>query len=240
MDKKLQNLLFSIYDLLFPLPKVCPICMQQQKALQICDCCNQDALQKRITFGQCSRCGSFGVTGNGCHTCENWPSYYKKNVSLWPYQERYKDVIRAFKFQNMPWLAEPVAHALLPYLPQQYDLLMPVPLHRKRLQERGYNQSELLVRALSQHSNIPWQYGLERIINTPHQTGLNRTKRLENLHHAFTIVPKADFVGKKIILIDDVCTTGTTLLSCANLLYQYGATEIVSCTLASGYDRVSQ
>ncbi|MBP3341115.1 MAG: ComF family protein, partial [Peptococcaceae bacterium] len=73
--------------------------------------------------------------------------------------------------------------------------------------------------------------------DTPHQTGLGRAERLQNLHNAFDLHKGVTVQGKKIILIDDVFTTGTTLLSCARVLHQHGAKEIASCTLASGQAR---
>lgn len=235
--KEKRNPLFWLYDKLFPLPAVCPLCMERQKTLRICDNCHKDLLRKRSLYGQCQRCGSFGVYSNTCRNCRNWPTYYEKNIAVWPYQSAYQQVIRDFKFHNMPWLADLLAQELLPYLPKEYDLLVPVPLHENRRAERGYNQSELLVRSLSRLSGIPWQNSLVRVRDTPHQTGLGRTERLHNLQHAFDCSRSAKVRGKRIILVDDVLTTGTTLLSCAKVLHQYGASEVTSCTLASGYGR---
>lgn len=232
-----KNPFLWLYDVLFPLPAVCPVCMQPQKKLGICDSCHADALRKRSLYGQCKRCGSFGVSSIACRNCREWPSYYKGNLAVWPYQDSYKQLIREFKFHNMPWLADALAAEMLPFLPKGYDLLVPVPLHTNRMQERGYNQSELMVRSLSCMSGMPWQRSLERVRDTPHQTGLGRAERLQNLHNAFACSRYALVKGKRIILIDDVFTTGTTLLSCAKVLHQCGAIEIISCTLASGQAR---
>lgn len=232
-----RNPVMRLYDLLFPLPAVCPVCMQPQKHLQICDACRAKALRQRSLHGQCSRCGSFGVYSAACRNCREWPAYYVGNTALWPYQDVYKELIKEFKFHNMPWLADALACEMLPFLPQNYDLLVPVPLHANRLQERGYNQSELLVRALSRLSGMPWQNSLERVRDTPHQTGLNREERLQNLHDAFVCTSASAVNGKRVILVDDVCTTGTTLLSCAKALHRAGAKTIMSCTLTSGQGR---
>ncbi len=231
------NPILWLYDRLFPLPEVCPICMQRQKQLHICDACLAKALRQRSTYGQCKRCGSFGVYSAACRNCREWPSYYVGNIAVWPYQSAYKQVITEFKYQNMPWLADALAQVMQPYLPKNYDLLVPVPLHPNRIQERGYNQSELLVRSLSRMSGMPWQNSLQRVRDTPHQTGLGRAERMQNLQNAFTCNKYATVAGKKIILIDDVFTTGTTLYTCAKVLHQCGAKEIISCTLASGQAR---
>ncbi len=224
-----------LYDKLFPLPSVCPVCMRPNARLQVCDRCRADVLRKRSLYGQCQRCHSFGVYSSACSNCRAWPNYYVGNWAAWPYQGAYKQVIQEFKFRNMPWLADTLAQEMLPYLPKNYDLLVPVPLHPNRLQQRGYNQSELLVRSLSRLSGIPWQSSIVRVRDTPHQTGLNRTERLQNLHQAFACSSYADIKGKRIIMVDDVFTTGTTLLSCAKTLHQNGAKEIISCTIASGH-----
>lgn len=231
------NLAVWLYDKLFPLPAVCPVCMQPQTKLQVCDACHAKALQQRSRYGQCQRCGSFGVYSAACHNCREWPAYFAGNKSVWPYQNAYKQVIQEFKFHNMPWLADSLAQELLPYLPKDYDLLVPVPLHPNRLQERGYNQSELLVRALSRMSGIPWQNSLQRVRDTPHQTGLNRADRLQNLQGAFACSKGAAIQNKRIVLVDDVLTTGTTILSCAKVLHQSGAKKVASCTLTSGQGR---
>ena len=231
------NLIQRLYDVLFPLPAVCPVCMQRQKTLQVCDDCRRKAFRQRSNYGQCRRCGSFGVYSNACRNCRAWPEYYKGNTAVWPYQNAYKQIIKEFKFGNMPWLADALARELLPFLPEEYDVLVPVPLHTHRLRERGYNQSELLVRSLSRMSGMPWQQSLNRVRDTPHQTGIGRAERLQNLHDAFALHEGVQVQGKKIILIDDVFTTGTTVLTCAKVLHQHGAKEIASCTLASGQAR---
>lgn len=231
------NPLLWLYDLLFPLPAVCPVCMTPQPRLGVCDSCRAEALRWRSVYGQCLQCGSFGVYSSACGNCREWPAYYVGNHAVWPYQKAYRQLIKEFKFHNKPWLAEALAPELLPYLPQQYDLLVPVPLHPNRLNERGYNQSELLVRVLSRISGMPWQNCLERVRDTPHQTGLGRKERLHNLQGAFACRKNIQVKNKRIILIDDVFTTGTTLRSCARVLYRHGAKEIQSCTLASGWAR---
>ena len=209
--------------------------MQPNERLQVCDDCHNALLRKRSAYGQCRRCNSFGVYSHACSNCRTWPNYYVGNISVWPYQGRYKQVIQDFKFHNMPWLADALAQELLSHLTKEYDMLVPVPLHANRLQERGYNQSELLVRALSRQTGMPWQRSIVRVRDTPHQTGLNRTERLHNLHEAFGCSPSANVEGKRVIVVDDVFTTGTTLLSCAKVLHQNGAKSIVSCTIASGH-----
>lgn len=231
------NILQKLYDICFPLPTVCPVCMKRQPRLQVCDSCRAEALRKRSLMGQCHRCHSFGVFSEQCRSCRDWPDYLAGNVAVWPHQDGWQQAILDFKFRNMPWLSEALAAELAPVLPKDYDLLVPVPLHPKRFHERGYNQSELLAKSLSKQLGIPWQNSLSRIRHTPHQTGMNREERLKNLDGAFAMHPKAAVAGKRVILVDDVFTTGTTIRQCARVLYQHGAVEILGATLASGQGR---
>jgi ComF family protein len=120
----------------------------------------------------------------------------------------------------------------LPTLPT-IDILMPVPLHPQRLQEREYNQSLLLAHGLSQHLQIPLQLScLLRVRATAPQTSLSKKERLTNLHRAFAIDDVSRVKGQRILLIDDVFTTGTTLHECAKTLRKAGSGAIYGLTLA--------
>lgn len=226
-----------LYDLLFPLPAVCPVCLALQPRLQVCEACRAEAERRRVLYRQCQRCHSFGTGAASCHSCRDWPDYLRGNIAIWPYQEGWQQAILDFKFRNKPWLADALAAELLPVLPSGYDFLVPVPLHPKRLRERGYNQSALLAKALSAGSGIPWQDCLRRVRDTPHQTGQNRAQRLQNVRDAFALVRGQSVAGKRILLVDDVFTTGTTLRECAQVLWQNGAEAIFCVTLASGQGR---
>jgi ComF family protein len=120
----------------------------------------------------------------------------------------------------------------LPTLPT-IDVLMPVPLHPKRLREREYNQSLLLAHGLGQHLQIPLVLScLLRIKATAPQTSLSRKERLTNLHRAFSIDDATRIKDKRILLIDDVFTTGTTLHECAKALRKAGSGPVYGLTLA--------
>ena len=229
-----MKLLQKLYDICFPLPEVCPVCLKKQERLQVCDTCRAEALRRRSLYGQCQRCHSFGVQGTGCSSCRQWPAYLVGNLAVWPYQDGWQQVILDFKFRNMPWLAAALAAELASVLPVETDLIVPVPLHKNRLRERGYNQSALLAKELSEKSGIAWQDCLMRVRDTPHQTGLSRSQRLKNLEHAFALRPGQAVASKRIVLVDDVFTTGSTLLQCAQELHRHGAVEICGLTLASG------
>lgn len=146
--------------------------------------------------------------------------------------------VKSLKFHARTAVVEALAHMLIRrygevFLPGMVDAILPVPLHKTRLRQRGYNQSELLAKPLSVHTGVPMlPHLLERARDTKPQSSLSgRTERIGNLKQAF-ICPKPELVaGKRILLIDDVCTTGSTLVECARELHRNGAKRVMSLTV---------
>jgi ComF family protein len=117
----------------------------------------------------------------------------------------------------------------------QDAVLLAVPLHKKRLKWRGFNQAEEIARELSRFLNIPLLQGcLSRTKETRPQVELNEEERKENVKGIFEVTNKELLKDKKILLVDDVCTTGTTLSECAKALREAGAREVIGVTLARG------
>ncbi len=114
----------------------------------------------------------------------------------------------------------------------EFDVVVPVPLHPARQRERGFNQASLLAQLLSAHTSIPCKPVLKRIRYTTTQTALDRSERMENLHNAFRLRKNADVRGLRVLLIDDVLTTGSTLSECARVLKRVGARSVHAATAA--------
>ncbi|MFA0961807.1 ComF family protein [Roseivirga sp. BDSF3-8] len=115
------------------------------------------------------------------------------------------------------------------------DVIIPVPLHSTRLRKRGYNQSAHFGYGLAASLNIPIEeHALQRIKKTSTQTKKGRLERMESLSGAFGNVKKEVVEGRRIMLVDDVITTGATLLACMEVLYQAGASEVGVAALAAG------
>jgi ComF family protein len=115
----------------------------------------------------------------------------------------------------------------------EVDCLMPVPLHVDRLREREFNQSLLLADRLNRRLRLPLSYdNLVRLRSTQPQTDLSRKARLKNLRSAFGLARPEAVRSRRILLVDDVCTTGTTLNECAKALRKAGAKEVYAVTLA--------
>ncbi len=116
---------------------------------------------------------------------------------------------------------------------EDFSMVIPVPLHVKRLRERGFNQSGILAREIARTCSIPLDCAsLERKVDTKPQTALKKTERAKNIRGAFAVTNPDNVEGKKILLIDDVFTTGSTLRECARVLIRNGAKEVAALTLA--------
>jgi ComF family protein len=119
----------------------------------------------------------------------------------------------------------------------EIDLIIPVPLHAERLREREFNQSLLLADRIGRHLNIPVSCtALTRIAPAPPQTTLSRKERLNNLRQAFSVPRPESIAGQRILLIDDVFTTGTTVNACAKTLRKAGSAHVFVLTLGRTVD----
>jgi ComF family protein len=140
-----------------------------------------------------------------------------------------RDVIHEFKYNRQIHLRHLVARWLRAALDDerlrncQFDVMVPVPLHPARQRERGFNQAILLAQLLTAQTSIPCRPLLKRIRYTTTQTTLDRSERMENLHNAFRLRQNVDVRGLRVLLIDDVLTTGSTLSECARVLKRAGA-----------------
>ncbi len=122
--------------------------------------------------------------------------------------------------------------------PSTVDLLLPVPLHVKRLRQRGFNQALLLAKELSRRTRIPYDKGLLRKrIATPPQMGLTGKEREKMIRGSFTIQREKSVEGKRILLIDDVYTTGATVNECSKVLLKGGAERVDVITVAHALKR---
>ena len=157
--------------------------------------------------------------------------------SLGTFDDHYQVLIHNFKYKRKTSLGKRLGLRLGENLcsDQRFldsDLLMPVPLHPARKRERGFNQSEILAEMVSERINVPLAKGiLRRIKNTKDQTNLSAEQRRENVAGAFSVSHPERISGKRIILVDDVITTGATLKECAKVLKEAGAKRIVAATL---------
>jgi ComF family protein len=146
-----------------------------------------------------------------------------------------RQAIRLFKYRKKVALADALGDLLRRGCPDfpPADLLMPVPLHPARLREREFNQSLLLADRLNRRLRLRLSYdNLVRLRPTQAQTDLPRAARLKNLRRAFAVLRPGEVEGRRVILVDDVMTTGTTVNECAKALRRAGAAGVYVGTLA--------
>ncbi|MBN1152269.1 MAG: ComF family protein [Dehalococcoidia bacterium] len=171
-----------------------------------------------------------------CSSCASRESPVSSVRSVFRFEGVARNAIHELKYRNLRAIAPTLAAYLDDYLtrnPVEFDVVVPVPLHSKRLRTRGYNQAELLSRALARRKGIP--------LNTRslHRTGggtsqvrsTSAGERRHNVSDAFTCIDES-LSGKRILLIDDVCTTGATLEACAATLRSTGVREVYGLTVA--------
>ena len=214
---------------------LCSACMRGLILIEspICVCCG-------LPFK--SRQG----TDHLCGGCITEPKYFKIARAPLIYEQVLTRVIHRFKYNGKIQLADPLAELLLATFRMFWnkkcvDLILPVPLHLKKLRKRGFNQAYLLVRnwrtLAGQYYHDPTEFQIERdllirSLPTAPQSALGRAKRAANIKNAFELKNAEQIKDKHILLIDDLYTTGATVNECARLLLKYGVRQVDVLTLA--------
>lgn len=217
-------------DLLFP-PRCVNCNVLGSHFCQACQLCI-----KKINAPVCQKCGKPQSFERICFQCKlSLPSYTAAR-SLAAYEGPYRQAIIQLKYKGNGGLGEMLANSMFEFikgLKWDIDLLVPVPLGKQRLKERGYNQVSLVAKPLA------WGLGLEykpealsRKRETKSQIGLSREERKRNVKGAF-IANKNVAIGKNVLVMDDVFTTGATMNECAKALLSAQASRVFGITLAS-------
>ncbi|MFC1712232.1 zinc-ribbon domain-containing protein [Candidatus Poribacteria bacterium] len=168
-------------------------------------------------------------------SCDDCPDNlsFRKARSVTVYESAAGAAFRLLKYHGKTVMAKPLADLMLEAMPgffgmEDYDHIIPVPLHKKRRRKRGYNQVELIGEWLSRATNIPMEtQSLVKTVNTPPQVGLPYEERQRNVRGHFDVVSPPDLTGKRVLLIDDVFTTGATAGESARTLLRKGKAEYV-------------
>lgn len=225
----------SFLDLFFPLR--CVGCGDEGQLL--CRACS-DALPRYAPC--CPACEAPDGMGRVCASCRGHPPWTALD-GLWSFTTYHESpvvakAVHALKYKQWSHLARNLTEALAERFESSVrtfepDALAAVPLSRDRQRSRGFNQAELIAQRLGETWGVSWVGALKRVRETGQQAHLNRKDRLGNLRAAFEVdVLKEGLVNKKVILVDDVCTTGATLNACAERLKAAGAREVVGLVFA--------
>lgn len=222
-------------------PPLCAVC---QRAIDpeeyLCDACQAKAPRIKAPF--CARCSEqFDGAIDGefeCANCSHRELAFECAVSAYRSRGLVRFVILQFKYSRQLQLRHPIAAWLEEAMHDArfdgllFDAIVPVPLHSARQRERGFNQAQLLAEILGQKISRPVLPALERTRYTTTQTIFDRATRMENLRGAFRLCDRAPVTGKRLLLVDDVLTTGSTLSECARVLRAGGAESVHAVTAA--------
>ncbi len=212
----------SLGDLLeFLLPQRCPGCgVAVDPARFLCERCL--ARLPRMDAAVCARCLRDEQPPD---SCARHPG--DSVNAAWVYDERVALLVHALKFDARPSLATAHVADLARALPDKArhpDLVTSVPLHATRLRERGYDQAACLGEALAEAIGAPFVPGILRRVRATHaQSGLSPGERRRNVRGAFRVARPAWVRGRRVLVVDDVLTTGSTLCECLELLREHGA-----------------
>lgn len=218
-----------VLDLIFP-PR-CIVC--SHLGTWLCAECSSDL--PYIAGTVCCRCGIPLQQGHLCARCERDPLSLERIHSVFLFQGPLRVAVHRLKYRNGRAVAGPLGRLMAEWWEEQQipvDVIVPVPLHPRRLRERGYNQATLLAQVLGRRMERPVRAkAVERVRHTRSQMRLDAAERRSNVAGAFQCLDDR-ISGRKVLLIDDVCTTGATLDACAKALQEAGATWVQALTLA--------
>lgn len=184
----------------------------------------------------CSREGAFGI-------CEYCQSSLKAltlpyDISAYIYDGIVRDIIHSYKFDGRKYLYKTIAALMSDKAKNaDADIITNVPVHKKRRRQRGYDQSELIAKELSNLIGIRYARLINKDVNTVAQSTLTKEERLKNAAGKYSLSATPDISGKRVLVIDDVLTTGATMRECCGLLSSAGAVPI-PLTFAKTHDNI--
>ncbi|MDH4226880.1 MAG: ComF family protein [Deltaproteobacteria bacterium] len=234
LGKRAKTFALPFLDVFFP--NLCRFCGKTASDSWLCNAC-LDSIRKISDAAHCVKCGRpfAGAieTPGSCGECLTEKRWFEAMRSAFFYDGNVAEAVRDLKYNKKTELARPMAKwvslAAKGLGEGGFDTVMPVPLHLKRLRERGFNQSLLIAREVSKRLGARLSYdNLERIRHTRPQVELEHNERSANVKDAFALRDKGAVKNRRVLLIDDVCTTGATIAECSKVLARAGAAVYVA------------
>jgi ComF family protein len=246
----LQALLRNVFSVLFPSDcRLCRTPLNNISRIPVCAECLAAIEPTRAP--QCVICGdrlpsAQLLVGDGrCHGCRDFEPEFARAMSFGEYEGGLRGLIHLLKYESVLPVASVLGDMmagtigeLLPGCGDSPPLVIPVPLHKSKRSDRGFNQAELIARAAVKQlpKRLELATGvLVRQRATISQVGLTREQRIENMRDAFRVRDRQRVRGATVILVDDVMTTGTTLSECARVLKEAGAKRAFAATVARAF-----
>lgn len=236
--KYLPKMKILNFLLTFIYPKTCMSCntlLNYNTKIELCDNCAKDFNPYR--GNRCITCDRPIDNTGECSICKSEKIYFEKGYCVYPYAGAVRNTILNFKFKNMAlyytYLGSKMTEYYFEYIMESYDYITAVPIHKKKLKLRGYNQAELLAEYISEQINIPYCTILKRTVNTKPQNALSKKERVTNIKNAFSLIDNIDIKNKSILIVDDIFTTGTTINECCKVLKKAGAFKVDFLSLSA-------
>lgn len=243
VERQKERLVEELLSLIYP--RCCPVCHKivTPKGEMICKSCRKRL--RPIQEPRCKKCGKplAKEEQEYCYDCAKGKHCYEEGIALYVYDDVMQKSIAYFKFRNRREYAKAYAEEVERYLGWKLlcweaDCLIPVPIHKQKLIQRGFNQAEVLAKAISRLIGIVVDAELlARVQKTLPQKELNDEERRKNLINAFQIQKKG-VKYKRVILVDDIYTTGSTIDACARVLKASGIQKVyfLSLCIGTGYE----
>ncbi|WP_298272934.1 ComF family protein [Geobacter sp.] len=231
----------GLLDILFP--PLCHVCRKpvpEAGELHLCPGCR--GAMTPVVSPFCPVCGVPHGTEGGidhpCGDCLTAPPPFEAARGALLFDGPVQELIHRFKYGHKVHLRRPLALLAVEQLSAfvgeaSPEVIVPVPLHRARLRERGFNQALLIGEVMARRWGVPLvRDALRRVRPTAPQVGLSAAERRENVRGAFAVAAPGPIAGRRVLLVDDVCTTASTLAECARALRRGGAASVVAVTVA--------
>lgn len=219
--------------MLFPENITCLICGKDiDNPNFLCASCDSKFPQ---IHNSCSRCGCSLNSGKYCVRCKNNNFNFFANYAACCYNNFVKNVIYRFK-NGDKYLHKPLGEKIVKKLKEsnaKFDLIVSVPVTQKVYKKRGYNQSELLAKYITDITHTPYVNALTKTRETLFQKNCTKEQRKQNVENAFAVINVNAVKGKTILIADDIITTGATLDNASAALKKAGAAEVLCCTFAA-------
>jgi ComF family protein len=231
----------SLWAIFFP--PSCAFCNSSRAEFRtgICTSCLESV--RRVSEPFCTQCGlpvpGLSLQESGlCGRCLIKPPPYRKARYAVYYEGPLRDALISFKFGRALDVSRTLSHFMVEafhkhFSSDEFDIIIPVPLHQSRLLQRGFNQAVILGHHIAASTGLPLERStLLKVKDTPPQVGLPRAQRVANLRNSFATKDTGKIRGKRVLLVDDVATTGSTLTEAAKTLMKSGATTVGTLALA--------
>lgn len=219
--------------------RVCGKSLHDVSRIPVCAECLR-APRPLVAEHFCSSCrtpflNAFSLDDEGrCPLCSSGEGSFDRAYAFGAYEDVLRKLIHVFKYERVYTLAKPLGALLNSALPrdQRFDVVVPMPMHWRRRWARGFNQADLLARIIGKRCSIPVVSAARRLRAAPPQAGLSNAQRRMNVAGLFGVKRHSAIRGRRVLLIDDVVTTGATAAACARALKQAGAASVTLLTLA--------